>query len=78
MRWRLYLEEYSPEIRYIKGENNSAADALSRLPKILNVLQKVNSPKILEDLSIEEISDRICYQIDEKQQPIPFEITSKI
>ena len=29
MRWRLYLEEHSPEIKYIKGENNQAADALS-------------------------------------------------
>ena len=38
MRWRLYLEEYSPEIKYIKGESNSAADALSRLPKMLNKL----------------------------------------
>ena len=29
MRWRLYLEEYSPEIKYIKGESNQAADTLS-------------------------------------------------
>lgn len=31
MRWRLVLEEYGPELRYIKGENNVVADALSRL-----------------------------------------------
>ena len=31
MRWRLILEEYGPELRYIKGENNVVADALSRL-----------------------------------------------
>jgi transposase InsO family protein len=31
MRWRLLLEEYGPELRYIKGENNIVADALSRL-----------------------------------------------
>ena len=31
MRWRLFIEEYSPDIRYIKGENNIVADALSRL-----------------------------------------------
>src|SRR5512145_1201594 len=31
MRWRLTLEEYGPELNYIKGENNIVADALSRL-----------------------------------------------
>ncbi|MGH7974221.1 MAG: reverse transcriptase/ribonuclease H family protein, partial [bacterium] len=31
MRWRLLLEEYAPEIKYIKGANNLVADALSRL-----------------------------------------------
>ena len=31
MRWRLILEEYSPELIYIQGSKNSAADALSRL-----------------------------------------------
>ncbi len=31
MRWRLILEEYGPELNYIKGENNIVADALSRL-----------------------------------------------
>jgi hypothetical protein len=30
--WRLILEEYGPDIRYIKGEENCAADALSCLP----------------------------------------------
>ena len=32
MRWRLFIEEYAPELRYIKGEKNVVADALSRLP----------------------------------------------
>src|SRR5688500_7684988 len=31
MRWRLYIEEYFPDLQYIKGENNIVADALSRL-----------------------------------------------
>ena len=31
MRWRLFIEEYSPDLRYIKGELNIAADALSRI-----------------------------------------------
>ena len=34
MRWRLFIEEYSPDLQYIKGENNVVADALSRLPQI--------------------------------------------
>jgi hypothetical protein len=31
MRWRLYIEEYSPNLCYIKGTKNVVADALSRL-----------------------------------------------
>jgi hypothetical protein len=31
MRWRLYIEEYSPELQYIKGTHNVVADALSQL-----------------------------------------------
>jgi hypothetical protein len=32
LRWRLFLEDYAVQFRYIKGESNSLADALSRLP----------------------------------------------
>ena len=31
MWWLLILEEFGPELKYIKGENNAVADALSRL-----------------------------------------------
>jgi len=31
MRWRLLLEEFGPQLMHIKGANNTAADALSRL-----------------------------------------------
>jgi transposase InsO family protein len=31
MRWRLAIEEYCPDLVYIKGEKNVVADALSRL-----------------------------------------------
>jgi len=31
MRWRLLLEEFGPQLTYIKGANNIVADALSRL-----------------------------------------------
>ena len=32
LQWRLILEEYGPDIEYIMGKKNIAADALSRLP----------------------------------------------
>ncbi|OWZ04667.1 Pol Polyprotein [Phytophthora megakarya] len=32
LRWRLEIEEYGPELVYIKGHENIVADALSRLP----------------------------------------------
>ena len=31
MRWRLILEEYGVELRYIKGDGNIVADSLSRM-----------------------------------------------
>ena len=31
MRWRLFMEEYSPDLTYIEGTKNIVADALSRL-----------------------------------------------
>ena len=36
MRWRLIIKEFGPELKYIKGENNVVADALSCLGKIPN------------------------------------------
>ena len=43
-RWRILLEEYAPEIIYIKGIHNTVADAISRLdydPK-LNTTNEYN------------------------------------
>jgi hypothetical protein len=31
MRWRLLIEEFGPEFKYIQGKHNLIADALSRL-----------------------------------------------
>ena len=42
IRWRLILEEFGPELKYVKGENNFVANTLSRLDmsenqEILNI-----------------------------------------
>ena len=31
IRWRLIIEEYGPNLKYIEGPKNIVADALSRL-----------------------------------------------
>ena len=37
MRWQIILEEFSPELIYIKGSKNIVSDDLSCLDKIDNV-----------------------------------------
>ena len=42
MHWRLIVEEFGPELKYIKGENNAVSNALSCLEmsdnqEILNI-----------------------------------------
>ena len=44
MRWRLIIEEFGPELKYIQGEKNVVADALSRIEnspnqEILNIYE---------------------------------------
>ena len=53
MRWRLILEEYGPELRYIKGENNVVADALSRLEIMETPISK-DSASMAEHFGLEE------------------------
>ena len=43
MCWRLLLEEYGPEIMYIKGPKNVVADALSRLPKQRDIVDDLEA-----------------------------------
>eukprot|EP00957_Ditylum_brightwellii_P097297 7410330-Ditylum_brightwellii.AAC.1 len=53
MQWRLLIEEFSPEIKYIKGIKNVVADTLGRLhTKTGNLVQDPvqNSPEALEEL----------------------------
>ena len=55
MRWRLILEEYNPELIYIQGSKNVAADALSGLDIVdTNNSSKPNMPSLAEHFSIEK------------------------
>ena len=57
MRWRLYIEEYSPELTYVPGANNVVADALSRL--------EIQAEPMEEAFFTEELrSDLYCYSTD--------------
>ena len=46
MRWRLIIDEYSPELLYVKGETNIVADALSRL----DLVTSTTSPSDMHDM----------------------------
>jgi hypothetical protein len=56
-RWRILLDEYAPEIIYIKGIHNTVTDAISRLeydPKLnttneYNHATHVKSTKVLSN-----------------------------
>jgi hypothetical protein len=74
MRWRLFIEEYAPNLQYIKGVNNAVADALSRLP--------LTDDSTVEEalVTIEMMSDRFCYDIEEQNfnaHPLPFSMLDK-
>jgi len=50
-RWRLNLEEFSPKLICIKGQNNVIADALSCLDKTTNSLTKPNADFYMKPIS---------------------------
>jgi hypothetical protein len=62
MRWRLLIEEFGPELIYIKGKHNISADALSRLPFI--------TPK--EDLQLFEYFNFDAEELPEDAFPVTY------
>ena len=69
MRWRLIPEEFGLELKYIKGENNVVADALSRLEMIDN--QEILNISELYGYNDKDMPDSaypICYHDIAKAQ----------
>ena len=56
MCWRLILEEFGPDLKYIKEENNVVVDALSRLEKSPN--QEILNISELYGYDDEDLPDR--------------------
>ena len=53
MRWRLILEEFGPDLQYIKGNDNVVADALSRLEMLPQPISPTES-SMAEHFGLEE------------------------
>ena len=67
MHWHQILEEFGPELKYIKGVNNVVADALSRLDMIDN-------QKILKNYDIYGYDD---YYLPDSAYPIRYQDISE-
>ena len=79
MCWRLILEEFVPELKYIKGENKVVADALSRLEKIPN--QEILNIYELYGYDEEDMPDiayPICYHDISKAQETDAKLQQKL
>ena len=79
MHWRLILEEFGPELKYIKGANNVVADALSRLDMsdnqdILNISELYGYDD--EDLPVSVYP--ICYHDIFKAQKTDAKLQQKL
>ena len=74
MRWRLYIEEYSPDLQYIQGDKNVVADTLSKLD--------MGNPKPEEALITKEMrSDWYCFTQEEKNfdfHPLSYQMLEKV
>lgn len=73
-----YISQYATEIKYIKGEDNIVADALSRIHSI-NMPTVLNPEQILnEQLNDEELRDIVAHSTSLLLQELEFENGVKI
>lgn len=78
-RWQEFLAEYDFDIRYVRGEDNTVADALSRMPVegegesqvTAAVLEVTTDPKISEEIRVGYTSDAFCQKLLKNQASFP-------
>lgn len=78
VRWRLKLSEYDNEIVYKKGQNNTNADALSRIPIQINPIEEdliSNIPQVdpneIPEMNIDDLDEIIeAFNITENKPQI--------
>ena len=71
LRGCLTLEEYGPEIKYIKGPDNDAADPLIRIPLINSGIKERDSTR-------EHLTEIYCVnQLDGDIFPLTYRTTNK-
>ena len=79
MRWCLILEEFGPELKYIKGENNVVADALSRLEMSDNQdIFDISELYGYDDKDLPDSAYPICYHDIAKAQETDAKLQKKI
>ena len=59
LQWHLILEKYGPDLNWLKGEKNQAADTLSRLPYVENDTKEheYNLLELAQMYGIDDIPD---------------------
>ena len=79
MRWHLIFKQFGPELKYIKGENNVVADALSHLDTSDN--QDILNISKIYGYNDEELPDSafpICYHDISKAQKNDVKLQQKL